>query len=129
MAVTYATVVKTARMQAVADQIDGGSGSPAAGKLIIGTAAMGTVLAIVPFVVPCGTVSGDTLTFDYDPDISVFAIATGTAAAATIVDSDGTTLISGLTVGTSGANVNLTNLSIAEHQEVKITSGTIQHAA
>lgn len=129
MAVTYATVVKTARMQAVADQIDGGSGSPAAGKLIIGTAAMAATLAIVPFTVPCGTVSGDTLTFDFDPDITVEAIASGTAAAAIIVDSDGTTLISGLTVGTSGANVNLTNTNIAEHQQVTITSGYIQHAA
>ena len=38
MAVTYSAATKTARMQAVADKIDGGSG---AGKLKIGTSAMG----------------------------------------------------------------------------------------
>ena len=44
MAVTYTTAVKTSRMTAVRDAIDGGG---AAGRLEIGTAGMGTVLATI----------------------------------------------------------------------------------
>jgi hypothetical protein len=119
--------MKTLRMQAVADGIDAGVG---AGTLEIGTTAMGTVLAVFQLVEPCGTVSTDTLTLDFDPDISdTSADATGTAAAAQIKNGDGTVVISGLTVGTSGTDIILDNASITATQTVTLTAGTLAHAA
>lgn len=126
MAVTYSTAVKTARLNAVVAQIDAGAGP---GTIEIGTTAMGTVLAVLTMADPCGTVSGDVLTFDFDPDISdTSANATGTAAAAQIKDSNGTVCISGLTVGTSGSDINLDSVSITAGQTVTLTTGTITHA-
>lgn len=50
----------------------------------------------------------------------------GDAALARIYKSDGTTLVmEGLTVGTSGANIVLNNVSIRVGDEVSITSATI----
>lgn len=125
MAVTYATSVKTARMQAVADAIDAGAG---AGTLEIGTAGMAAVLATIQLVEPCGTVSGAVLTLDFDPDISATASGTGTAAAAQIKDGGGTAIITGLTVGTSGTDIVLDSTSITSGQTVTITAGTLTHA-
>lgn len=125
MAVTYATAVKTARMNAVVTTLDQGTG---AAKLVIGTSGMSTTLATFTMADPCGTVSGDTLTFDFDPDLSATASGTGTAAAAIITDSDDTTLISGLTVGTSGTDIVLDSASITNGQTVTLATGTLQHA-
>lgn len=126
MAVTYATSVKTARMQAVANEIDAGVG---AGTLEIGTTAMGTVLAVFQLVEPCGTVANGVLTLDFDPDISdTSANATGTAAAAQIKDGSGTAVITGLTVGTSGTDIVLDSTSITAGQTVTLTAGTLTHA-
>lgn len=126
MAVTYSTATKQARLEAVITKIDAGS---AAGKLVIGTTGMGTTLATLTLADPCGTASGATLTFDFDPDISATASATGTAAAAIITDSDDTTIVSGLTVGTSGTDIVLDSTSITSGQTVTITTATITHAA
>lgn len=124
MAVTYTTAVKTARMNAVVTQIDAGT---AAGKLKIRTAA-DAVLATITLTDPCGTVTNGVLTFDFDPDISATAGASGTAANAIITDSDDVTIISGLTVGTSGTDIVLDSTSITSGQTVTITAGTITHA-
>jgi len=126
MAVTYSTAAKAARMTAVVNQIDAGAG---AGTLEIGTTGMASVLAVLTLADPCGTVSGAVLTFDFDPDISdTSANNTGTAAEARIKDSDGTVIISGLTVSTSGADINLDSVSITTGQTVTLTTGTITHA-
>jgi hypothetical protein len=125
MAVTYTTAVKTARMTAVRDAIDGGSG---AGVLEIGTTGMGTVLATVTLSDPSGTVSGAVLTLSGMPHSDTSADATGTAAAARIRDSAGTDVITGLTVGTSGTDIVLDSTSITAGQTVTINSATITHA-
>lgn len=126
MAVTYTTAVKNARMAAVIAQIDAGSG---AGTLEIGTTGMGSVLATLTLADPCGTAASGVLTFDFDPDISdTSADASGTAAEARIKDSNGTVCISGLTVGTSGADIVLDSVSITAGQTVTLTTGTITHA-
>lgn len=123
MAVVYAASLRTTRITAVKTAIDAGSG---AGTIEIGTAAMGTVLAILTLSDPCGTVSGDVLTFStITADTS--ADNSGTAAAARIKDSDGNIIISGLTVSTSGANINLTSTTITAGQTVSLTSATITH--
>lgn len=127
MAVTYTTTVKTARMQAVANAIDGGAG---AGKLVIGTAGMAATLATLTLTDPCGTVANGVLTLDFDPDISATAGGTGVAAAAKIVDSTDTDVITGLTVTATGAggDITLDNTSINAGQTVTITAGTLTHA-
>ena len=125
MAVIYAAALRTTRMTSVISAIDAGSGP---GKLKIGTASMASVLAVLTLADPCGTVSGDVLTFDFDPDISdTSADNTGTAAAATITDSDDNVIVSGLTVGTSGTNIVLDSVSITAGQTVTITAGTLTH--
>lgn len=125
MTVTYATAAKTARLNAVVAQIDAGA-SP--GKLKIRDAS-NVVLSTHTLADPCGSVTGDVLTFDFDPDISATAGATGTAANAIITDSTDTTIISGLTVGTSGTDIVLDSVSITSGQTVTIATGTITHAA
>ncbi len=129
MAVTYSTAAKTARMQAIADLIDAGSGP---GTIEIGSAAMASVLATLSLADPCGSAASGVLTLDFDPDIEdSSADATGTTAAAQIKDSDGTVVISGLTVGMagSGADIILINTNIVTGQPVLLTTGTITHAA
>lgn len=125
MAVTYTTAVKTARMQAVADQIDAGA-SP--GKLKIRDAS-NVVLATLILADPCGTAASGVLTIDFSPAISdTSADATGTATNAIITDSADTTVVSGLTVGTSGTDIVIDNTSINIGQTVTVTAGTITHA-
>ena len=128
MAVTYSTAVKTARMTAVRDQIDAGG---AAGKLEIGTASMATVLATITLGysgASTGTVSGSVLTLAGFPRSDTAADATGTAAAARIRTSANADVITGLTVGTSGSDINLDSTSITTGQNVTINSATITHA-
>ena len=113
-------------MAAIIAQIDAGAGP---GTVEIGTTAMGSVLAILTLADPCGSAASGILTFDFDPDITdSSANATGTAAEARIKDSDGTVIISGLTVGTSGTDIVLDSVSITSGQAVTLTTGTITHA-
>ena len=126
MAVTYSTACKTARMEAVVAQIDAGAGTS---TIEIGTAAMASVLAVFDLPNPCGTVTNGVLTFDMDPDLSdASANNDGTAAAAQIKNGDGTAVITGLTVGTSGTDIVLDSVSITTGQTVTLTTGTITHA-
>jgi hypothetical protein len=126
MAVTYSNAAKEDRLQAVIALIDAGAGP---GTLEIGTSAMGSVLAVLTLADPCGSATNGLLTFDFDPDISdTSANNSGTAAAAQIKDSDGTVVISGLTVGTSGTDIILDSTSITTGQTVTLTTGTITHA-
>lgn len=126
MAVTYTTAVKNARMDAVAAQIDGGSG---AGVLQIGTTSMASVLAEFTLNDPCAAAaSGGVLTLSGFPKSDTSANNTGTAAAARIRDSNGTDIITGLTVGTSASDINLDSVSITAGQTVTINSATITHA-
>lgn len=125
MAVVYSAATKTARMTAVRDTIDGGTGP---GVLQIGTAGMATVLAEITLGDPCGTVSGPVLTFLGFPKSDTSANATGIAAEARIRDSSGNDVITGLTVGTSGSDINLDSTNITAGQTVTINSATITHA-
>lgn len=125
MGVIYASALRTTRMDAVVTAIDAGS---AGGKIKIGTTGMSSVLAVLTLADPCGTVSGDVLTFDTTPALEdTTADNDGTAAAATITDSDDNVIVSGLTVGTSGTNIVLDSVSITTGQKVTITAATITH--
>lgn len=126
MTVVYSTAAKGARLAAVIAQIDAGAGP---GKLKIRSSG-NVVLATLNLADPCGSVSGDVLNFDFDPDISdISADASGIPANAIITDSDDNTVISGLTVGLSAADVVLDSLSITAGQTVTVTLGSITHAA
>lgn len=126
MPVNYSTAAKAARLTAVLNLIDAGA-SP--GKLKIRNSS-NTVLATLTLADPCGSVTDNVFTLDFDPDISdTSADASGTAHNAIITDSADTTVVSGLTVGTSGTDVILDSTSITAGQTVTITSGTITHAA
>ncbi|MDX0450699.1 hypothetical protein GOL37_27365 [Sinorhizobium medicae] len=120
MAVTYNAAVKTARMTATRDHF-------ANGTLEILTAA-DAVLATFGLDAAGGTVSGAVWTLVFD-NSTVAAGASGTAAKAQIKTGGGTAHLTGLTVGTSGSDINLDSVSITSGQNVTLSSATVTHAA
>ena len=119
MAVSMALALRNNRL----DQITSFAGGLA--KLRIYTSAYGTQLAeVICNATFAPAAAGGVLTLNA---IAVgLATSAGTAAIARILKSDGTTMvIEGLTVAVSGANVNLTNLSMAINDTVTITTATI----
>lgn len=122
MSVTYTTAVKNARLDAVTTQIG------TSGKIEIGTASMAATLATITLnSTAAAAASGGVLTFSGFPK-TVAASATGTAAAARIRKSDNTDIITGLTVGTSSADIILDSTSITSGQNVTLNSATLTHA-
>jgi hypothetical protein len=121
MAVTYSNAVKEARLNAVISAIG------ASGKLEIGSAGMASVLATIALANPAGTASGGTLTFTL-PASDLSADNGGTAAEARIRTGANADVVTGLTVGTSGADIILDSVSITAGQAVTIVSGSIAHA-
>lgn len=119
MAVTYTTAVKTDRMTATRDYF-------ADGTLVIQDAA-DAVLVTFALTLAGGSVTGDTWTLAFDAS-TVAAGAAGTAAKAEIRNSGGTAGLTGLTVGTSATDIILDNTSIANGQNVTLSSATVQHA-
>jgi hypothetical protein len=123
MAVNYTTAVKNARLDAVTSQIG------AAGVLEIGTAGMASVLATIALGNPAAAAaSGGVLTFSGFPRSDTAADASGTAAAARIRTGGAADIVTGLTVGTSGSDINLDSTNITAGQTVTINSMTITHA-
>jgi hypothetical protein len=126
MAVNYSATVKDNRMTQVLNAIDLNA-SP--GFMEIGTAGMAAVLVTITFSKPSFSLASGVLTMLGAPKSGV-ASNTGTAAAARIKDGGGTLIpITGLTVGTSGSDINLNSTSITSGQTVTLTSGTITHAS
>jgi len=125
LTVSYIASLKSTRMQAVATAID--AQAPPA-TLEIGTAAMAAVLVIITLNNdPSFLESAGVLTMQGTPK-SGTAIGNGTAAAARIKDGAGTAIVTGLTVGTSGSDINLNSTSITSGQTVTISSATISHS-
>jgi len=124
MAVTYSNTVKDNRMTQVLNAIDGGAG---AGYIEICSAAYAAVLATITLADPCGSVASQALTLTM-PKSDTNADNTGTAAIARIKDSTGTIVVSGLTVSTSGADINLSSLAITAGDTITLNSAVIIHA-
>ena len=124
MAVNYATTLKDTRMNAVITAIDANA---AAGYIEIGTAGMAATLVTITFSKPSFSEAAGVITMLGAPKSGV-AGATGTAAAARIKDGGGNIIVSGLTVGTSGSDINLNSTSISSGQTVTLSSATITHA-
>lgn len=137
MAIVYDDTTKTNRLQLMSDRVAGktftaSTGSATAGNLVIGTSSLsgGTgVLATIALPTAPFTVSGTgtvIATLQGVP-LSVAASASGTAAKAELRTNGGTVIVTGLTVGTSGSDINLTSTSITSGQTVTVTSGVITH--
>lgn len=134
MSVVYNATLKTNRMQLVADLIASktaasSTGTALAGSLVIGTSALSGatgVLATITLSATPGTVSGNVFTLSGTP-LSATASGTGTAALAEFRNNVGTTVVSGLTVGTSGTDIIINATAISSGQSIQVTSGTITH--
>lgn len=125
MAVVYPNAVKIARMNAVTTA----AGTTAV--LEIGTTGMASVLATIALANPiAGAATGaGLLTLSGFPRSDTSADNSGIAAAARIrTASGGTDIVTGLTVGTSGSDINLDSTNITAGQTVTINSFTITHA-
>lgn len=120
MTAVYSSAAKDAHHNATVSYLGAG------GKLVIGTAGMGTVLATLTLENTAGTTSGGVLTFSNFPK-SAAAVAGGVAAAARVRKADNTDVITGLTVGLagSGADIILDNTTIVASQIVTVNSATI----
>lgn len=124
MAVTYSTTLKNTRLDAVDDAVNAGTGS---GYIEIGTTGMAATLVTITLNDPAfNAASGGTLGLDAT-GLSNTATGTGTAAAARIRTSAAADVITGLSVGTGGADIILDSTSITSGQTVTINSGTITH--
>jgi len=127
MAVTYTNAVKVARMQAVVTQIG------ASGKLKLFTAA-DALLATFTLAATAGTVAGAGVLTLSDANggtagiLNSTASGTGVAAKASITTSADVDIITGLTVGTSAADLILDNTNLASGQAVTINSAVFTHA-
>lgn len=125
MPVNYNAALKTARMNAVIAAIDAGSGP---GVLEICSAAYASILASIALADPSFTESAGVITMAGVPRSDASADNTGTAAVARIKDSNGVTVVDGLTVGVGTGDVQLNSTALSAGQSVTITSGTISHA-
>lgn len=134
MTVNYSTLLKSDRMQLVADRIASkvpaaSSGGPTAGQLVIGTLALSGavgVLVAIPLAATPGLVAGAVLTLSGVP-LTALAAASGQAAKAELRNNAGTTICDGLTVGTSAADIIISSTTIVLGQPVTVTAGTITH--
>lgn len=134
MSVNYTTTVASARLQVMADSvasktIAAATGTATAGQLVIGTSALSGstgVLVTVPLPATAFTISGKVATLQGVP-LSATATASGTAALAELRNNAGTTIISGLTVGTTGTDVTVGTTAISSGQTVTTNSGTVTH--
>jgi hypothetical protein len=111
-------------MQAVITAID--VSGPAA-YIEIGTAGMAATLVAITLSDPSFTESGGVITMASPPKSGV-ATGTGPAGAARIRNGAGADVVTGLTVGTSGSDINLNSTSITTGQTVTLTAATITHA-
>ena len=118
MAITLNTTLRNARGTAIVTE------AGATAKLTVYTAAYAAVLYTSTCAAVLGTTSGGVLTFNAVGNAT--ATGAGVAAIARLFKMDGTTMvIEGLTVGTSGTNIIITNATIAVNDVITTSSATI----
>ena len=116
MAITHGAAARTAIATAVLDAIDAGT----AGSLIFRTSG-DVEVATLPLSTVSGVVSGAVLTFNA---ITADASATGGETTKfTIEDSSSVIILNG-SVGTSGADINLSSTTIGAGDAVSVSSLT-----
>ena len=127
MAVTYTTAVKNSRMSAVVTAIG------TSGLLKLFTAG-DVLLATFTLASTAGTVGGAGVLTLSDQNgatagiLNTTASAAGTATKASIQTSAAVDIITGLTVGITGADLNMDNNVLATSQAITINSATLTHA-
>ena len=124
MTVSYSATLKNTRMQDVITAIDS---QAAVGTIEIGTSGLAAVLVIVSLQKPSFSQASGVINMHGVP-LSGTATGTGTAASARIKDGAGTIQVSGITVGTSGSDINLNSVTINNGQVVTLNNGTITHS-
>jgi len=118
MPVALNTTLRNARSTAISTE------AGATAKLTVYTSAYGAELYTSTCAATLGTAAGGVLTFNAVANAT--ATGAGNAAIARLFKTDGTTMVvEGLTVGTSGTNIIITNVVIAISDVVTTTSGTI----
>jgi hypothetical protein len=125
--ITYSTPTKAARMTAVVNQIG------TSGKIKLLTAADAIVVTF-PLAAVAATVVNDVMTFN-DANggtagiLNAAAGAAGIVAKAIVTTSADVTVVSGLTVGTSGTDFIVDNTNITLGQGVTVSSVVFTHGA
>ena len=129
MAVNYTTAVKQSRMAAVVTAIG------TSGLLKLFASDGTTLLATFTLATTAGdtsTTPGTLILNDQNGAttgiLNTTALFSGTATLAKIQTSGSVDIITGLTVGTSGADLILDNNILTISQAITITIGTITHA-
>ena len=79
-----------------------------------------TVIATVPFDSPCGTVSGNVLTFSGFPKTVTPAVFGTAIASARVRNSSNADVLTGITVGTTGAQINMSKLTPATGDTITV---------
>ena len=124
MAVVYSLAVKNNRLDAVTKAIG------SAGKLIIGTAGLngsnGVLATIYLARQPFTSAANGSMTLNGLP-LTATGSGSGSAARAEIRTGADELVITGLTVGVSGADINIGSTDIGAGNTVQVTSGTISH--
>lgn len=127
-AFTYSTALKSARMGALPTTW----GNSALLKIIdTGGSTVCATFTLSATASDSSTGGTDTLTIKFTGNSAsqtVTASAACTATSAKIQTSGAVDVVTGLTVGTSGSNINLNNTSITNGQSVTISAASIQHA-
>lgn len=127
---TLPTSLRNTLGQAFVDAIDAGG---AGGTLEIRTGSTdGAGTLLLTFTLDAtsfGAFSAGVANLDVGSTISATAAATGTAGHARLKDSNGTLVAGGISVGTSGASVNLSTTSVVSGVVYQLTGGTVTQPA
>lgn len=125
MSVNYDTPTINDRLAAVVSHIDAGPGN---GQMRIIAASAATV-SLIALNKPCGVVGGGILAFLGVPLAGSTLVGTSSndpVASADIEDSNGTVIVSGLTVGLSTAyDIVMATTTVSAGQSITLTSATI----
>jgi|SRR5215475_7134743 len=123
MSGTYNPTLRNQRLTLVLNALNAGGAGGAMRLLDSGS----NILSTLPLAFPAGTISGVILTFSGLPLLDPAASASGVAVSATLEDSTGTIVESGLTVGNSSAfDVILSpGATIVAGQTIAISQATI----
>ena len=115
MSVNYTTAIKNSRLEVVRTALQGG--------YVHMMTSADAPLVDVPFSTIAAPVNG-VLTVIASPQAGT-ATAAGTAARASLRDAGDADVATGLTVGTSGADINLNDTALLVGSQVTLNSGTI----
>jgi hypothetical protein len=127
---TLPTALRNTLCDAVVDTLDAGAGAATLEVRTGSTPGGGTLLLTFTLNDPAfGSSSAGAAALATGTTISATAAATGTAGHARLKDSDGTVRLDGLSVGTSGASVNLSTLSVTSGVVFQLQSGTCTQPA